>query len=261
MSLKQLSLSSEEKTKHWRQTSGLAWSAFSSSINDLLSEGSLLYMRCASSPKATPIRLNCLSLLRCARHIGEHCKHGWADRDAVWSVESGARAQHPPRERTLCGTYLGNGHARGRYTQRHSRGTARAMRPLTASTVADSFFYDACTLYGCESRPGVSRCMIYRAGQKGHKLMATIQSNLNRVITFLTVRFLCKFAAKWLLKIPTFFAYVATLPCETLLLENKWLTINYQIYAKSVSEIFFNRWISGKVTSKNVVDSYTFFIF
>jgi len=61
-----------------------------------------------------------------------------------------------------------------------------------------------------------------------HKLMAIILSNLNR-FTFFTERFLGKFAVKWLLKIPRHLAYVATLLFETLMSENKRLTINYKI--------------------------------
>jgi len=59
--------------------------------------------------------------------------------------------------------------------------------------------------------------------------MAIILSNLNR-FSFFTGIFLNKFAVKWLLKIPLYFAYVATLPCETvgLMSENKRLTINYK---------------------------------
>ena len=46
---------------------------------------------------------------------------------------------------------------------------------------------------------------------------------------FFTERFLRKFAANSLLKIPTHLANVATLPCETLMSENKRLTINYKV--------------------------------
>jgi len=38
-----------------------------------------------------------------------------------------------------------------------------------------------------------------------------------------------KFAAKWLLKIPAHLAHVSTLPCETLMSENKRLTINHKV--------------------------------
>jgi len=44
-----------------------------------------------------------------------------------------------------------------------------------------------------------------------------ILSNLNRFTIFFTGRFLAKFAVKWKLNIPPHFAYVATLPCETLM--------------------------------------------
>jgi len=36
-------------------------------------------------------------------------------------------------------------------------------------------------------------------------------------MNFFTGRFLSKFAVKWILKIPPLLAYVATLPCETLM--------------------------------------------
>jgi len=54
-------------------------------------------------------------------------------------------------------------------------------------------------------------------GQKrGYRLMTIILSNLNRFTIFFTGRFLSKFAVKWLLNIPPHFAYVPTLPCETI---------------------------------------------
>ena len=52
--------------------------------------------------------------------------------------------------------------------------------------------------------------------QRGHRLMTIILSNLNRFKTF-TGRFLGNFAVKWILKIPPHLAYVAALPCETLM--------------------------------------------
>jgi len=67
--------------------------------------------------------------------------------------------------------------------------------------------------------------------KRGHKLMAIILSNLNRFTNFFheKIRFLGKFAAKWLLKILPLFANVATLACETLMSENKRLRINYKV--------------------------------
>ena len=55
------------------------------------------------------------------------------------------------------------------------------------------------------------------AKKRGHRLMTTILSNLNRFAIFFTGRFLGKFAVKCVLKIPPHLVYVATLPCETLL--------------------------------------------
>jgi len=54
-------------------------------------------------------------------------------------------------------------------------------------------------------------------------------SNLNQFSKKITGRFLDKFAVKLLLKILPHLAYVATLPCKTLVLENKRLTINYKV--------------------------------
>ena len=59
--------------------------------------------------------------------------------------------------------------------------------------------------------------------------MATILKNLINLQIFFTERFLGKFAVKCLLAIPQLLAYVATLPCETFMSENKRLTINYKV--------------------------------
>ena len=59
--------------------------------------------------------------------------------------------------------------------------------------------------------------------------MAIILSNLNRLQIFFTGRFLDKLAVKWLLTISPLLAYVATLFCETLMSENKRLTIDYKV--------------------------------
>jgi len=56
------------------------------------------------------------------------------------------------------------------------------------------------------------------AKKRRHRLIAIILSNLNRFTIFFTGRFFGKFAVKWILKIPPHLAYVATLPCETLML-------------------------------------------
>jgi len=55
------------------------------------------------------------------------------------------------------------------------------------------------------------------AKKVGHKFMATILSNLNRLKIVFTGRFLGKFVVKWLLKILLHLVYVATLHCETFL--------------------------------------------
>ena len=58
--------------------------------------------------------------------------------------------------------------------------------------------------------------------------MATIiLSNLSLFKKNFTGRFLGKFLGKWTLNTPSHLAYVATLPCETVMSANKPLTINY----------------------------------
>jgi len=51
--------------------------------------------------------------------------------------------------------------------------------------------------------------------------MAIILSNLNRFAIFSHKDSSDEFALKWLLKITPHLAYVATLPCETLMSDNK----------------------------------------
>jgi len=78
----------------------------------------------------------------------------------------------------------------------------------------------------------VHACNNLQAGPKkwGHELIAIILSNLPDLQIVFTGRFFSKFAVNWLLKIPPFFAYVATLPCETLIMsENKRLSKNYKV--------------------------------
>jgi len=54
--------------------------------------------------------------------------------------------------------------------------------------------------------------------KRGHGLMSIILSNLNRFQNFFFIgRFLGTFAIKLILIIPPYRAYVATLPCETLI--------------------------------------------
>jgi len=54
------------------------------------------------------------------------------------------------------------------------------------------------------------------AKKRGHRIMTIILSNVNRLKKF-TVGFFSTFAVKQILKIPSHLAYVATLPCETLM--------------------------------------------
>jgi len=102
----------------------------------------------------------------------------------------------------------------------------------------------------------------------GHRLTTIILSNLNLFTNFLSGRFLSKFAVKWIFNIPSHFAYVATLPCETLMskqaISDK-LQGSVATYSRCggvvIDQIkkglFFNRCILGKVTSKSVVVSCT----
>jgi len=47
--------------------------------------------------------------------------------------------------------------------------------------------------------------------------MAMILSNFDRFNFFFTGRFFGKFAVKWILQVLPHLAYIATLPCETLI--------------------------------------------
>jgi len=59
--------------------------------------------------------------------------------------------------------------------------------------------------------------------------MPFLPPNQQRQSTEGSSRFNNKFAVKFLLWVPLHLAYVATLPCETLMSENKRLTINYKV--------------------------------
>jgi len=55
------------------------------------------------------------------------------------------------------------------------------------------------------------------AKKRGHRLMTIILSILTDLRIFFTERFLVKLAVKWMLRIPLHLAFVATLPCETIM--------------------------------------------
>ena len=59
--------------------------------------------------------------------------------------------------------------------------------------------------------------------------MATVQSDLNRFSVFFYWKTARQIGSKAVIKIPPHFAYVATVPCETLSLENKRLPINDEV--------------------------------
>jgi len=68
-----------------------------------------------------------------------------------------------------------------------------------------------------------------RANKRDPKLMDIILSNLNRFTFFSLEDSLVICFKKVVIKIPPHLAYVATLFCETLMSENKRLTINYKV--------------------------------
>jgi len=59
--------------------------------------------------------------------------------------------------------------------------------------------------------------------------MVIISSNLKPIFKILAGKFSNKFAVKWFLWVPPYLAYVATLPGETIMPENKRLMINYKV--------------------------------
>jgi len=61
-----------------------------------------------------------------------------------------------------------------------------------------------------------------------HRLLTAILSNLNRFQFFFTGRFLGKYVVKWILKIPPHLAYVASLPCATLITAKQEINDNLQ---------------------------------
>ena len=71
---------------------------------------------------------------------------------------------------------------------------------------------------------------IYRVSQKKwcHRLLTAILSNLNRFQFFFTGRFLGNYVVKWILKIPPHLAYVASLPCATLITAKQEINDNLQ---------------------------------
>jgi len=56
-----------------------------------------------------------------------------------------------------------------------------------------------------------------QGGPKNGATATIILSNPNRFTNFFTVRFLSKFAVKWIRNISLHLAFVVTLPCETLM--------------------------------------------
>jgi len=74
--------------------------------------------------------------------------------------------------------------------------------------------------------------------------MTIILSNLNRLKKF-TGRFLSKFAVKWILKIPPHLAYIAALPCETLMLAKQAINVKIQ---GSVATYLRRGWVVNNLT-------------
>jgi len=74
------------------------------------------------------------------------------------------------------------------------------------------------------------RSWTYRMGQKTGPQTHGHNSVKSEPITKkITGRLLGKFLAKWILKIPLHLAYVATLPCETLMSAKQAITITYKV--------------------------------
>jgi len=82
--------------------------------------------------------------------------------------------------------------------------------------------------------------------------VATILPNLNRLI-FFTGRFLGKFAVKWMLKIPPHLAYVATLPCETLMSAKQ--TINDKLQRSVAAYLRCDGVVNNQIKKRFVAES------
>jgi len=67
------------------------------------------------------------------------------------------------------------------------------------------------------------------AKKVGHRLVTVILSNVNRFKKKITGRFRGKFVVKWIVKIPSLLAYVAALPCETLMSAKQAINENYNL--------------------------------
>jgi len=80
--------------------------------------------------------------------------------------------------------------------------------------------------------------------------MTIIVSNLNKFTNFFTGRFLSKFAVKRILNIPPRLAYVATLPCETL------MSAKQAINDKLATYLSCGGVVSKKIKSVNIWQSY-----
>ena len=80
--------------------------------------------------------------------------------------------------------------------------------------------------------------------KRGHRLMTIILSNLSGLKKF-TGRFLSKFAVKLILKIPPHLAYVATLPCETLMSEKQ--AINDKLQGSVATHLRCRRVVNNQI--------------
>jgi len=89
--------------------------------------------------------------------------------------------------------------------------------------------------------------------------MTIILSNRNRLKYFFTENFFDKFAVKWILKIPSHLAYVATLPWETSMSAKQAIIDNFQcsvaIYLRC-GWVVDNQIMKGFFKSVNIWQSY-----
>jgi len=96
--------------------------------------------------------------------------------------------------------------------------------------------------------------------KRGHRLMTIIISNLNRFKNFFHWKVRCKkFAVKWILKIPPHLAYVATLPCETLMSPKH--AINNKLQGSVATYLRFGGVVNNQIKKRLLLSLRVKFIF
>ena len=101
-------------------------------------------------------------------------------------------------------------------TQTRAHADCRQCSIIVRPTLSTNSLSSSSTKWNAR-RPSQQRQTTGWAKKVGHRLMATILSNMNRFLKKITGRFLRKFVVKRILKIPLHLAYVATLPCGKLI--------------------------------------------